>query len=238
MHYILLDPLEQIPGYSQFIDKQFPGYPINFTYDFDHEEYGYLGTFTTCKPDIELEMRVKHRKIDFDYYPARSNQFIEEYFISEELLNIIKTYKSTPFECRPVTFYGKNRKSVSKKKYYIISFINIPKYINRDKCLFVIPNGPDIYYRDLIEVSINYEILNKYDCLPSKLPTYPSSLVISENIINDKRMEKLNFKFISLEKAPLSLYKKEESNPSVDGLEKYLEKELDEMVELDYDNEE
>lgn len=232
-YFVLLDKFGQIPGYPIGIVKQNIGHPIFFDYDYNRENYACSGdTFYSCNTET-LELYIKHQKIAFDCYPARTTKNISEFFISEKFLNIIKKYKTPFYKVMPVKFYANNKKMVSERNYYVISFYDLPKYINYEKCLYVIPDGYEIFERNLIEIDIIKETLEKYDILPSDLPTFPNSLVVSDEVKNDPLIKEMQLQHWPLNEAPIMRFKKEKEDEksliNINSLQKYTEKALSEM---------
>ncbi len=216
-------------------DNKLSGYPIYFDWEFDREKFGMTDdTFDSCNEN-SLEARVKNPKISFDFYSAPGKYSIEEFFISVDMLEVFKSNNTFPFRYKPIRFYGKNNKTITSKDYYVISFHDMPEYVDKDRCLYVIPYGHEIYNRDIIEISIKRDVLNNFDILPSVIPTFPRSIIVSEKLKESGSLDSMNFEFIPLSEATHTLFGRKYEDfydISIDMLKtltRYTEKELNKM---------
>jgi len=212
--------------------KKLSGYPIYFDWEINREKFEMTDdTFDSCNKN-NLEARVKNPKLSFDFYSAPGKYGIEEFFISSSMLEVFKSNNTFPFRYKPIRFYGKNNKTITSKDYYVISFYDMTEYVDKDKCLYVIPDGHEIYSRDIIEIAIKKDILNQFDILPSIIPTFPKSIIVSEELKESGSLHNMNFEYILLEDAAHTLFEREYKDfddigiDILETLSKYTEKEL------------
>ena len=189
-------------------EEKIPGYPVFFNYDVVDCGASVLkeDCLVYCKSDI-IRLRAKNPKLSFDFKLVASN-----YFVSNILWDVIDDYRSWDFIFKDAVFFGKNNKEVATKKYKVLCFKNKykPEYIDRLESLYIIPNFKYRRKAELYKPSVVYEILNKYDVVPSHFSGYPDCLIVSEKVRNDKRLENTKLEFIPIEEAGKILFLRED----------------------------
>jgi len=176
-----------------------PGYPVFFNYDVLDCNTSDLENdcLVYCKGDT-VKLRSKNPKLSFDLETVASN-----YFISNILWEVICSYNAWNFVFKDAVFFGNNKKEVATKKHKVLCFKNKydPKYIDRLKSLYVIPNFKHKRQAELYKPSVLYEVLNKYDIAPSQFSGYPNCLVVSDKVRFDRRLRNTKLEFIPIEDA-------------------------------------
>ena len=197
-YYLMFETKEKLPGYPDFFDSGISNIKQSLEED----------RIASCVEDT-VELTTYTPKISFDFQVVSSN-----YFVSDILWEVICDYISWELIFKKILMFNKNKKNVATKGYIVFSFLNQydkkRNYIDSLESLYVVPNFKQKRQAELLQPSINYEILRKFDVLPSLYDGYTNSLVVSEKFMKDSRLENTKLEFLPLEKAGKILLHRED----------------------------
>lgn len=199
-YYVLVDAWGKLPGYPVYFD-----YEIDWDVHAHSESKGYL---TRSKVN-EIDLKVKHRKINFDYDQATG---FREFFVSEALFKVFMEFSDNGLLYKKINILGVNKNS--KNLYYAISFKDIKKfkYVNEKECKYVIPDIEFPEDADLIELGFHYEEISKYDILPSLFSEFYSLIIISSDLLESISKIDSNLETIPLKEAAEKIFVREKGN--------------------------